>query len=180
MLMIGRYVFVEDTHGARFHRILIRKLIMSNYLNLPDYPPIIRRLPAKKCNQAISRKILAIFVDYADWKIVAVIDSEHKEPSNAMKDVTMHFDSEHQKRLRIVVIHPMHEAWLCIGLGVKPGKCRNSPIEEIQIKIGKPYGKPMLGKLAQRIKIQPLLKERDFQEYIDAIKWLYRKKDNHH
>lgn len=172
--MIGRYVFVEDTYGVFFHRALINKLAKNGDLELLVHPPIVRRLPAKKCNQAISRKILAILIDYPNWKIVTVIDSEYRRPGEAVKDITLHFNDEQLKRLRVVVVHPMHEAWLCIGLGGKHHRCRDNPIEEIERIIGKPYEKYMLKTLARKIDIKLLLREKDFQNYIDCLQWLYK------
>ncbi len=162
--------FVEDTHGVMFHQVLINKLFERNILS--GSRPSVRKLPAKKCNQAISRKIRGVLFNEDKWKIVVVIDTERRSFEEALRDITDHFERNELDNMRIVLIEPRHEAWLCIGLGGDKHKCRSTPEDIISKSIGRPYEKYMLGKLAHRIKLQKLLQEKDFKEYIDALNWL--------
>ena len=66
----------------------------------------------------------------------------------------------------------MHEAWLCIGIGLGRGSCRSDPEREISKAIGTDYKKHMLGKLAARVSIESLLEESDFKSYLDGLRWL--------
>ncbi len=165
-----RYMFVEDVYGVDFHRILLEKLFSQNLLN--GCRPAIYRFPSKKCNQSLSRKVRARLLDCSNWKIVFVLDSEYRDRDIASRDIIDHFNKEELKNMRLVVIHPMHEAWLCIGLGGKRNACRNNPIEEIMKITNRYYTKPELSRLVNRVNIRLLLSEQDFIEYIEVVKWL--------
>ena len=126
MNKIYRLLVVEDTYGVRFHNFIISWLIKNKFLC--DRYPKIRRLPAKKCNQALYRKIIGIVVsrNAENWKVLSVIDSEGRRPETAARqDILSHVKRNDRKRFRVVVVDPMHEAWACIGLGGQRRKCRS-------------------------------------------------------
>ena len=52
---VGRYVFTEDTYGVDFHRIIIDHLYNNGLLS--GVKPVVRRMPSKKCNLALARKV---------------------------------------------------------------------------------------------------------------------------
>ncbi len=139
---------------------------------------VIQRMPAKKCNHSLGRKTLAKVFDYDKWKILFIIDSEGKG-DNAIYDVIDHIRDEFLDNIRVVVIDPRHEKWLCIGIGGSHAKCSSDPENEImRILRGqrglrvKSYSKDFLSRHANKININVLLREKDFREYLNAIKWL--------
>ncbi len=111
--MVKKMMIVEDTYGVDFHRELLCKLGGIN-MNLE-----IRRLPTGKCNNALRRKVLANALSGSSmaFKVIFVIDEEGKGMNNAVNDVLMHM-KELEDRIRVVVVQPRHETWLCIGLGL--------------------------------------------------------------
>ncbi len=175
-----RLVLVEDTYGAIFHRTLINKLIElcegrkleteSLCGNTRTRKPRIRRLPAKKCNPAMANHARAI-VAGSPWRILVVIDSEGK-PDAPDYFVRRRFRRDELDDIRVVTVEPMHEAWLCIGLGGDRRICRRDPIQAVQRLLNSYYEKRMLAKLAPRIHVEILIGERDFDEYLDCLKWL--------
>lgn len=174
--MAVKYIFVEDSHGPCFHFSIINYLYQKGFLS--GDKPRIKRFPAKKCNRALVKKIKGVLVGIKDWKILFVIDSEYRG-SSVWKDLLKHFRSRELDSIRALCIDPMHEAWLCIGLGGKRNKCRSRPKDEIEKIIGKPYDKYMLCKIVKNMDrkrlnsfINNLLNEQDFREYIDHLKWL--------
>ena len=174
--MTGRFILVEDTYGVGFHRFLVEKLFENKVL-LEDKPkskprPRVRRLPAKKCNPSLSRKVRAILFDHDLWKVLVVIDTEYRSLNKALRDVADHFTEKELKNMRLVAVNPKHEAWLCIGIGGDRRACRSRPEDTISRIIGRPYEKYMLSSLTSRLNIEPLLTEEDFEEYVNALKWL--------
>jgi len=166
-----RTVFVEDTYGVQFHRYIVDRLIETGVVQ-GNYQPQIRRMPAKKCNHALYRKILGALLLYRSWRAIIIIDSEGK-PSNeaAENDVLSHFE-RYRDRVRVVVVEPRHEAWLCIGLGGEPLKCRRSPEDQLSMLLRRPYSKHLLATMSRHVGLERLISERDFREYIEALKWL--------
>jgi len=165
-------VYVEDTYGVEFHRVLLEKLAESKVLQSSNLRPVIRRMPAKKCNQALYKKIMGYLIRYQDWRVLIVIDSEHRGAKEAAEsDVLRHF-RRWRDRVKVAVVEPMHEAWLCIGLCGSPRRCRNDPIGELSHRLGRPYEKRYLARLAKEIDINKLRGEHDFEKYVEQLNWL--------
>ncbi len=170
-------VLVEDYYGVIFHRELLKKLLRT--LGYVRNMPRVDRLPAKKCNPALVDKVKAklLGVGAESPKMVVVIDSEGKSPSIARRDVLDHFmrDDYLRGKVRVAVVEPRHEAWLCIGLGLDPSRCRSTPEELIaRARRLKSYEKHHLAKLAREVDIERLLRCSDFREYVSALEWLLR------
>jgi len=175
--MTNRFIFVEDTYGIVFHRELINKLMNKHYLDT-TYKPIIRRMHAKKCNPALSRKTRALIYSFKHWRALFIIDSEGRNLNEAVEDVASHFSRYELKNIRVIVVRPRHESWLCIGLGGSRNQCRSRP-EEVIVRMLinrglriKYYEKSMLTRFAKQINIDLLLSENDFREYIEGLRWL--------
>lgn len=169
---VERFIFVEDTYGEEFHRKLLEKLIRSNLINAQVRPKVFR-MPTTGCNQALARKAKARVVGAESWRMLFVIDSEGLSVDEASRRILEHFGSEDKELIRVVVVHPRHEAWLCIGLGGDRSKCRSSPEDEISRIRNELYDdKSLLASLAERIDVSRLLGEDDFKEYVDYLKWL--------
>jgi len=166
-----RLLLVEDTYGVEFHRNIIDMLV-ENAIVSCCCKPRIEGLPAGKCNQALRRKVLAKVFNQPSWRTLIVIDSERKLIEEAERDILSHFGQEHSQHLKVVIVDPRHEAWLCIGMGLDRGSCRSDPELEISKAIGTDYEKRMLGKLATRVSIESLLEEPDFQSYLEGLRWL--------
>jgi len=168
---VERLIFVEDTYGEDFHRKLLEKLIRSNLISAQVWPKIVR-MPTTGCNPALARKTKARVVGATSWRMLFVVDSEGLSAEEASRRVLEHFGSEERGSIRVVVVHPRHEAWLCIGLGGDRSKCRSSPEDEIS-RIHKPYdNKSRLARYAEQIDVSRLLGEDDFRRYLDYLKWL--------
>ena len=170
-------ILVEDYYGVVFHRELLKKILQSRgyVYNMPR----VDRLPAKKCNPALVVKVKAKLLGVAtrNPKIVVVIDSEGRSPSVARRDVLDHFerDSFLRGRVRVVTVEPRHEAWLCIGLGLDPRRCRSIPEELIARAKGlKSYEKHLLTRLAKDVDVERLMSCSDFSEYVSSLEWLLR------
>ena len=175
--MISRYVFVEDTYGVDFHRFLLEKLIVFDEELLREIQgrmPVIRRLPAKKCNPAIAKKVRAVLFGQENWKMLVVIDTENRKVNESIDSVRRHFKRSELKRTRLVTVHPRHEAWLCMGIGGDKKACRNDPESVISRLIRRRYEKYMLSSMANRVDIRRLLGENDFQKYVSLLKWLVK------
>ncbi len=72
------------------------------------------------------------------------------------------------------MVSPRHEAWLCIGLGLDRRACRIHPEDLIADRRNlKSYEKRYLASLARNIDVAKLMNEPDFEEYIDALRWLF-------
>jgi len=168
--MVARVVYTEDTYGVEFHREIIGKLVEKGIIS--GLKPRVERIPSGLCNEALARKVRARLLDYAERRIVFVIDREDLDRDEASRRVLGHFRDREREGIRVVVVEPMHEAWLCIGLGLDRVKCRSDPVAEITRSKSGVYEKHLLGKLASQVDIDRLLSEDDFRDYIDALKWL--------
>ncbi len=167
-------MYAEDQYGDYFHYTLIRKLFNISVLDkhLSHHMPKILRMPAKKCNHKLYKAVVPKVVFSNKWRILFVIDSEGRRDEIAERDVIDHFPDMFLNNIRVVVVRPMHDAWLCIGLGGKSSKCRNDPKKTLEKILGRPYTKDQLARLADKVDAQRLLEEDDFKEYIDGLKWL--------
>ncbi len=169
-------LLVEDTYGVGFHRTIIEKLRENNQLSQTKIR--VERLPAKKCNPAIIRKILAKTIDKKKTRIIIVIDTENRDPKTAIeKDIKQHLENHFKNKtkprnleIHITTIHPYHEAWLCIGLGANKQKCRKNPIQQIETLLNTKYEKHMLATQAKHIDINKLKEEKDFKQYLKLLK----------
>jgi len=169
---VERLIFVEDTYGEEFHKKLLEKLIRSNLIRVQARPKVFR-MPTTGCNQALARKTKARVVGATSWRMLFVIDSEGMSTEEASRRILEHFGPEERESIKVVVVHPRHEAWLCIGLGGDRSKCRSSPEDAISRILNEPYDdKSLLARLAERIDVSRLLGEDDFSEYLDYLKWL--------
>ena len=167
-------VLVEDYYGVKFHRELLKRLLQM--LGYVHSTPHVDRLPAKKCNPVLVNKVKAkLFGARGNPKIVVVIDSEGRSPNIARRDVLDHFERDAflRNRVKVVIAEPRHEAWLCIGLGLDPNRCRSIP-EELIVRARrlKSYEKRHLAELARDVNIERLMRCNDFREYVSAINWL--------
>ncbi|ABL89098.1 hypothetical protein Pisl_1951 [Pyrobaculum islandicum DSM 4184] len=173
--MVARFLFVEDHHGVEFHRRLIEKLQNSGIVPR-SLAPKIERIPTGLCNSSMGRKIVARLFGSERWRILFVIDSEGEDKGAAAdKRVLRHLRSHESLRgrldnVRVVVVHPRHEKWLCMGLG--GGSCSADPESGLDRVLGRVYKKDDLGKLADRIDVERLLSEGDFREYVEGLRWL--------
>jgi len=167
-----RLVLVEDVYGVGFHKQLLTKLGYSKDM------PRIERIPAKECNPALVRKVKAKLLRLGnprDAKILVALDTENQEPEHVKQRVLIHFrkDPHLNNRIQVVAVEPKHDTWLCIGLGLDPHQCKIIPEHLIARSRGlKSYSKEHLGKLARYMDPQKLAKQKDFKEYLEAIKWL--------
>ncbi len=107
----------------------------------------------------------------SDWKLLKVIDSEYVRDA-ARVFVERHFTEDTLRHIRVAVVEPRHEAWLCIGLCGDRRGCRHEPEQFIERLVGDVYQKYMLARLARRISVEKLLGERDFQVYLEGLFWL--------
>lgn len=164
-----KLILVEDTYGVGFHRELLRKL------GYGDARVEVYRLPVKECNPKLERgvkaKLLAKGVPRR-FKLLIVIDTEGMPEDDAKRNVLKHFKQTPPESIRVVTVDPKHEAWLCVGLGLKPSKCASNPELELEHYLGKPYEKHHLSTLAPRINLGYLSKRKDFKEYVESLKWL--------
>ncbi|MGC8544000.1 MAG: hypothetical protein ACP5NQ_08665 [Vulcanisaeta sp.] len=165
--MVKWVLFVEDSYGVYFHSELMSKLRALNIINVN---PKIKRLPTGKCNNALRKKVLAVTVSEDQFKIVFVIDEEGKGVDNAVNDVLTHMRGV-EDRVKVVVVRPMHETWLCIGLGYDKVKCRKSPIDELR-RNRRDYKKEYLAEWARYVDVKYLVNEDDFKDYLNALNWL--------
>ncbi len=169
-----RLMLVEDVYGVEFHRQLLAKLGLSSNM------PRIERIPAKECNPAVVRKVKAKLLGMGTLetaKVVVVLGSENQPPEHVKQRVLMHFEKDPQlsNRVRVAVVEPRHETWLCIGLGLDPHRCRAAPEDLIaRARNLRTYEKHHLAKLAKNMDTQRLASLRDFREYLEAIEWLAR------
>ena len=169
-------VFVEDYHGVDFHNALIKKLIENSFLSKDSMKRItVKRMPSKKCNPALRSKVSAVVNSRGEKKVLMVIDSEGHRPNEAKHlFIERHFRSQKGYELRVAVLEPKHEAWLCIGLtGKKRTRgCRHEPEAILSRMFGRPYEKHMLGEQAHNIDLEWLIGERDFKEYFQLLIWV--------
>jgi len=165
-----RFLLVEDTYGVEFHRHIVEELINRNVI--AGFKPRIERIPAGLCNQALYRKVLAKVFNCSIWRVLFLIDIEDRDINEAEASVKSHFKQEYCPNIRIIAIHPKHEAWLCIGIGLNKQKCRADSISEIQRSRNLVYDKHLLADLAGQINIDNLLLENDFREYVNSLIWL--------
>lgn len=56
--------------------------------------------------------------------------------------------------IRVVAVSPMHEAWLCIGLGYDRRSCRSDPVGVLR---SEKYEKRHLGQWAERMSVDQLM-----------------------
>ena len=165
-----RIMFVEDTYGKEFHTAIIRKLRENDELD-PSVGIRVDSRPVRKCDAKLRRIVLSEVIEGEQVKVLFVIDSEGR--SNAEYDVLNHFRGLPDKVLvRVVAVNPMHEAWLCIGLGGDRRVCRQDPIGALSRLRGDYYEKRYLGEWASRVDIGNLMPEQDFGEYLSALRWL--------
>jgi len=169
-----RLVFVEDTYGVGFHRLLLEYIGGKGGLR---GMPRVRRFPAKKCNPKIFNSIIGATIGCRKWKVLVVIDQEtHKTSEEAAEKDFLSHVKRHRNRFRVAVVQPRHEAWLCIGLGLGREKCREDPESAIERLIDKPYEKRFLSKAGSlagsRFDPARLEKEKDFIRYVKALEWL--------
>lgn len=178
-----RLVLVEDTYGVDFHRRLLEKLRQANRTLFSTGAPRVERLPARECNPKMVRSARALIAArygasreiLEKTKILIVIDQENLPATKAKERVTMHFEKDNilKGRVRVVIAVPRHEAWLCIGLGLSPHKCRRNPEENIaRAKNLKTYDKHHLARLAAQIDPEKLQGQPDLDEYMEALQWL--------
>ena len=146
-------LFVEDTYGVDFYRVILDRL-RDNGL-LPSRVKVrVVRLPSRRCNPGLESKIVARLGGRHYDKVVIVVDSDFN-PEDAKRNVARHL-----RKLcgivKLVVVDPRHEAWLCLGLGGSPSQCRSRPEDYISRRIGRLYEKRMLGELAREIDVNKL------------------------
>lgn len=172
-----RIVAVEDTYGVRFHNTLISWLIGRGLLCSKH--PRVRRLPAKKCNHALYRKLagIALASSPASWRILVVIDSEGRSAEEAAEqDVLSHVPEKFKQRFRVAVVEPFHEAWACLGLNGPRSTCRDKKgaIRFLERTLKGMYEKRMLEKIPamKTFDFARLQGEKDFEAYIKNLKWL--------
>ncbi len=171
-LGIERLIFVEDSYGVDFHKKLLEKLRASNIIHLSSNPKIYR-MPTTGCNQALARKVMARLLGVSSWRILFVIDSERLSMEDASKRVLEHFKPEQRSWVRVAIVQPMHEAWLCLGMGGDRSKCRDDPRDELSRLLDRPYDdKSLLAEHVKYIEIAKLLAEEDFKAYLEHLKWL--------
>jgi len=171
-LSVERLIFVEDFYGVDFHRKLLERLKTLNLIRGSINPKVLR-MPTTGCNQALARKVLARLVGTSSWRILFVIDSERLSAEEASRRILEHFRPEVRTLIRVTVVQPMHEAWLCIGLGGDRSKCRDHPIHELSRLLKSPYDdKSLLAKYVKDIDVMKLLAENDFKDYLDNLMWL--------
>ena len=164
-----RIMFVEDTYGKEFHTAIIRKLRENDELD-PSVGIRVDSRPVRKCDAKLRRIVLSEVIEGEQVKVLFVIDSEGR--SNAEYDVLNHFRGLPDKVLvRVVAVNPMHETWLCIGLGGDRRVCRQDPIGALS-RLRGDYEKRYLGEWASRVDIGNLMPEQDFGEYLSALRWL--------
>ena len=172
--LIYRVIFVEDTYGREFHRVIIDKLVEHRVIEFSTRPSI-QRMPAKKCNHSLTRKVKARLFSISLWRCLFVIDSEGRRKSIAERDVLDHF-RDVKNNIRVVVISPRHEKLLCLGLGGNVSSCKNSPEDTIVRLLQrrglrvKAYEKDFLRRYARYINIDHLINDPDFKEYIRALR----------
>ena len=183
-----KLVLVEDTYGVEFHKTLINKLREKALLDKNMDTPLVKRLPARECNPKILRETRAIIAsktrptrrEIEESKILVVIDQESQPREEARQRVLKHFKPRHgnqpvPRTVRVVVVEPRHETWLCIGLGLDPRSCTKDPETAITRKTkAKSYSKDMLARLAPHIDPGKLLGRRDFREYLEALRQLHQ------
>jgi hypothetical protein len=164
-----RIVFAEDTYGKEFHKAIIEKLRKNNKLD-PSVGIRVDSRPVRKCDAKLKRIVLSKVIEGEQVKVLFVIDSEGRP--NAEDDVLMHFsDLPDNVFVRVVTVNPMHEAWLCIGLGGDKRVCRQDPVGALS-RLRGDYEKRYLGEWASRVDIGNLMPEQDFGEYLSALRWL--------
>ena len=165
-------MFVEDTYGKEFHMAIIRKLRETNELG-PSVGIRVDSRPVRKCDVKLRRIILGKreVIEGELVKVLFVTDSEGKP--NAEDDLLSHFKNlPGNVHIRVVTVNPMHEAWLCIGLGGNKRVCRQDPVHALIRLRGNFYEKKYLGEWACQVDINSLMPEQDFREYLSALKWL--------
>ncbi len=162
-------ILVEDTYGIDFHRSIIHRLYGKNQLRGLS----IKRIPAKECNPSIARKVKAMLLDKdrSAWKVLIVVDSEGRRPEYVAKRVMEHFegDKDQYLKVKVTVINPCHEAWLCIGLGIGRAACRSDPKAAIERISNTIYSKRYLAQWAEKMDISRLEKEGDFRKYRELL-----------
>ncbi|MCC6021892.1 MAG: hypothetical protein LM560_02080 [Desulfurococcaceae archaeon] len=166
-----KLVFVEDTYGVQFHRIIVEKLKDIGVLG-NDFNPKIERLPTGKCNPGLRGKIIAR-IDREDAKALIIIDTESNP--NKVKSCIEEIFKRIPDNIRIdtVYVDLKHESWLCIGLGGDRVKCRQDPEHELRrLKNVRDYSKDYLSKWAKDIDVSRLQGENDFKDYENKLKQL--------
>jgi len=104
---------------------------------------------------------------------VLVVDSEGLDVEEASRRILEHFKPEEKTSIRVTVVQPKHETWLCIGLGGDRPRCRDDPTYELSRLLNKPYDeKSLLAKYVELIDITKLLTEKDFKDYLNNLTWL--------
>lgn len=166
-----RLLIVEDTYGVEFHRKLLEKLRASGIISSSPTPRIERK-PAEKCDKALMRRVLARAVE-GPVKVLFVIDTEG-EANAEESSVLRHFKGTPQYvQVRVTTVEPKHEVWLCIGLGGNRSSCRREPeLELCRLRGVAEYRKEYLGDWADRLDVDKLLGERDFQRYLEYLRWI--------
>ncbi len=163
----GVIVFAEDTYGVLFHRKLIAG--MEDKGIIPRGKVRVKRLPSWICNHSL-RKKLAARVGAGEYKALIVVDSDN-DPEKARKNILRHLENW-PVPFSVVTVDPRHEAWLCIGMGLDPRKCRRNPEAVIERHLNTVYEKRMLSTLSSKISIDHLLDKTDFKKYIKELKKL--------
>jgi type II secretory pathway component GspD/PulD (secretin) len=165
-----KLVFVEDTYGIQFHRVIMEKLKDIGVLG-NDFNPKIERLPTGKCNPGLRSKIIARTDREA--KVLIIIDTESN--LNKVKSCIEEIFKEVPDNIRIdtIYVDPKHESWLCIGLGGDRVKCRQDPEHELRrLKSVRDYSKDYLSKWAKDVDVSRLRGETDFKDYENKLKQL--------
>jgi len=164
-----KLVFVKDTYGVQFHRIIVEKLKDIGVLG-NDFNPRIERLPTGKCNPGLRGKIIAR-IYREDANALIIIDTESN--LNKVKSCIEEIFKGIPKNIRIdtVYVDLKHESWLRIGLGGDRIKCRQDPEHELRrLKNVRDYSKDYLSKWTKDVDVSRLQGENDFKDYENKLK----------
>jgi hypothetical protein len=125
-----KIVFVEDTYGVGFRRVVIEKLREVKELDV-SFNPRIERIPTGKCNSGLRGKVISR-TGGEDAKILIVVDTEGRldEVMNCIDKIFR--DIPPGIRISTAFADPRRETWLCIGLGGDKARCRQDPGHELR------------------------------------------------
>lgn len=163
-------ILTEDTYGAEFMKRLTNKLkslkIITKSINVKC-----ERL-AGKCYPKANRQIKAILGLKNIQKLIIIVDSEYENIQQVEEFVMKHVPNNYRSHVKVIVIDPKIEKWICIGLSIK---IIGDPVETLKDYLRKKtgnvrgYEKHMLPQFVEKIEIIHLMQNSEFKKLLNAL-----------
>jgi len=126
-----------------------------------------------KCYPKASRQVKAILGLKKVQKLIMLVDSEYENVQQVESLVLEHVPSIYRDRVKVIVVDPKIEKWICIGLGIR---IMGDPVETLKDHLRKRtgnirgYEKYMLPQFANKIEISQLMQVPEFKMLLNALR----------